>query len=72
METATTAQEIFTHTVRMMPPAEQLRLASLILNDLAQSNLTVVDASDTWSEKDQNDLTAFSLRYADQVYSEDD
>jgi len=67
-----TAQEIFTHTVRAMPPTERLRLASLILNDLAQSNLTVVEISDTWSETDQNDVTAFSLQYADTVYSEDD
>jgi len=68
----TTAQEIFTQTVCTMPPTERLRLASLILNDLAQSNLTVVEVSDTWSEKDQNNLTAFSLHYADAMYAEDE
>ena len=66
----TTAQDVFTETVRALPPTERLRLASLILNDLAQSNLAVVDVGDTWNEQDQNDLTAFSLRYAGAAYPE--
>jgi hypothetical protein len=61
---ALTAQEVFTENVRAMPPSERLRLAALILQDLAQSDVTVVDRSDTWSEQDQRDLTAVSLKYA--------
>ena len=30
----------------------------------------VVEASDAWNEQDQDDLTAFSLRYAAAVYPE--
>jgi len=68
----TTAQDVFTETVRALPPTERLRLASLILNDLAQTNLAIVEVADTWNEEDQNDLTAFSLRYAAAVYREDE
>jgi len=66
-----TAQEVFRDTVCALPPTERLRLASLMLNDLAHSNLTVVDVDDTWTELDQSDLTASSLHYAATVYPEE-
>ncbi len=69
---ARTAQEVFTETVRTLPPRERLRLAALILQDLAQSEVAVVDRSDTWSEQDQRDLTNFSLQYAAELYPEDE
>jgi len=34
---ALTAQEVFAETVRALAPSERLRLAALILQDLAQS-----------------------------------
>lgn len=67
-----TAQEVFTETVRDLPPTERLRLAALILGDLAQSNLTVVDTEDAWSEQDERDLTGFSLQHAAALYPEDE
>ncbi|MCI0491038.1 MAG: hypothetical protein L0229_30985 [Blastocatellia bacterium] len=67
-----TAQEVFAETVRVLSPSERLRLASLILQDLAQSEVAVVERSDTWSEQDQHDLTAFSLQYAVDLYPEDE
>lgn len=69
---ALTAQEVFTETVQALPLTERLRLAALILQDLAQSEVTVVDSGDAWSEQDQSDLTAFSLRYAAKLYPEED
>jgi len=69
---ALTAQEVFAETVRILSPSERLRLASLILQDLAQSEVAVVERSDTWSEQDQHDLTAFSLQYAADLYPEDE
>lgn len=68
---ALTAQEIFTETVRALPPSERLRLAALILQDLAQSDVAIVDKSDTWNEQDQRDLTAVSLKYAAELYPEE-
>ena len=67
-----TAQEVFTEMVRTLPPTERLRLAALILQDLAQADMAVVDTSSVWSEQDQSDLTAFSLRYAAKLYPEED
>ena len=65
---ALTAQAVFTEVVRALPPSERLRLASLILQDLAQSEVAVVDRSDSWDEQDQQDLTSFSLQYAAELY----
>lgn len=59
----TTIQEVYTQVVRTLSPAERLQLATLILNELVEQN-TVVDRSDTWTDQDQLDLTAFSLQYA--------
>lgn len=67
---ATTAHDVFAKAVRALPPNERLQLATLILQDLAQSGVVVIDQSDVWSEQDQTDLTAFSLRYAAQRYLE--
>jgi hypothetical protein len=72
MHMALTAQEVFAETVRALPPSERLRLAALILQELAQSEVAVVDRSDTWSEQDQHDLTTFSLQYAAELYPEDE
>ena len=69
---ALTAQEVFAETVRVLPPSEQLRLAALILQNLAQSEVAIVDRSDTWSEQDQHDITTFSLQYATELYPEDE
>jgi len=69
---ALTAQEVFTETVRSLPLSERLRLAALILQELAQPNVAVVDQSDTWSGKDQADLTAVSLKYAEELYPEEE
>ena len=65
-----TAQEVFTETVRSLPPSEQFRLAALILQEL--SEVVVVERSDTWSEQDQSDLTAAALQYAAKLYSEEE
>ena len=58
----TTIQEIYIQVVRTLSSAEQLQLATLILNKLVEQN-AVVDRSDTWTDQDQLDLTAFSLQH---------
>ena len=67
-----TAHEVYSEAVRALPPLEQLRLAALILDDLTQSNVFVVDTTDSWSAQDQADLTVFSLHYAATLYLEED
>ncbi len=59
-----TAQEIYSQIVDILPLNERLRLATLILNDLTNKNISLVDYSDTWTEEDQIDLVNYSLRNA--------
>jgi hypothetical protein len=59
------ARELYETTIRKLSPAERLRLASFILDDLAASQGDGLDMSDEWSDQDIADLTAFSLKYAD-------
>jgi hypothetical protein len=67
---APTAHDVYVQTVRSLPLAERLRLAALILDDLAQPNVSVLEMSDSWSEQDERDLSTFSLRYAATLYPE--
>jgi hypothetical protein len=64
-----TAQEIYANTIRDLPPEEQLRLAALILNQLAQTVGSQVDVDESWSEEDMQDLAAFSMKQADAFYA---
>ncbi|MUL36946.1 hypothetical protein [Gloeocapsopsis dulcis] len=65
-----TAQEVYSQIVNILSLDERLRLATLILNDLTQQNVSVVERSDTWSEQDQLELVTFSLQYAATIFSE--
>lgn len=60
---AMTAQDVYSTTVTSLPPAEQLRLASLILSGLSSSS-EKIEYSDSWSDEDLQDLTAFSVDHA--------
>jgi hypothetical protein len=62
-----TVQEFYANRVRPLPPGDRLRLASLILGDLAGADAPSVDVSDAWSDEDLADLTAMSLRHAEHV-----
>ncbi|MBG1264268.1 hypothetical protein [Nostoc commune] len=64
------AQKIYSQVVCNSSPTEQLRLATLILNELVQQNLSIIDQSDTWTEQDQLDLTSFSSQYAASIFPE--
>lgn len=67
-----TITESVMESIRTLPPNERLHLANLILQELTQSGIQIVEQSGSWSEQDQNDLTAFSLQYAAQLYPEDE
>ena len=67
-----TAREVFSETVVLLPPGERLRLAALILQDLAQSEMIVAERNDSWTEQDQRELTTFSLQYAAEMYPDDE
>lgn len=66
------AREVYSNTVQALPPAERLRLAALILEELTRTGAPplVVDAAEVWTEQDQTDLANSSLRYAADLYPE--
>lgn len=68
----TTAQEVYSQVIRTLSPNERLRLATLILNELVQQNMSGIDQGDTWIEQDQFDLANFSLQYAATIFPEDE
>ncbi|WP_293336516.1 hypothetical protein [Microcoleus sp. CAWBG58] len=69
---STTVREVYDRVISTLSPTDRLRLATLILNDLVQQNLSVVDESETWTEEDKLDVTAFSLQYAATTFPENE
>jgi hypothetical protein len=57
------AREFYESTVRHLPAMDRLRLASLILDDLAASSGADLDIRDDWSDEDTADLTAAALKH---------
>ncbi|MEG3940582.1 hypothetical protein QT995_20805 [Microcoleus sp. S36b_A3] len=69
---STTVREVYDRVLSTLSPKDRLHLATLILNDLVQQNLSVVDESETWTEEDKLDVMAFSLQYAATIFSENE
>ena len=76
-----TVQEVYSQIIQALSPAERLRLATLILNELVQQNLPIVesavqpdaiDQQDNWTEQDQADIVSFSLQYAAAQFTGDE
>jgi hypothetical protein len=61
MMTKTTAEEVYNHVIKPLPPSERLKLATLILNNLPPQ--AVVDYSEEWTDEDVHDFTAYSWNY---------
>ncbi|CAD5984334.1 hypothetical protein NO976_04414 (plasmid) [Planktothrix agardhii] len=66
---ALSIDEIYDQIIDNFLPAERLRLATLILNNLVEQNAGVIDKGHTWTEEDISDLTDFSLQYAATAYN---
>jgi hypothetical protein len=66
-----TAESIYETTVAALPKSEQLKLAARILEELAASGGAALDFSDSWSEEDLRDVTAYAADYAARTYGED-
>lgn len=64
-----TVDELYTVITHCLSLTERLKLATLLLNDLAQLNVAVIDQSSSWSEADQQDVTVLALDYAAAVFS---
>jgi hypothetical protein len=51
----TVVQDIYDRTIKVLPAAQRLALATLILNDISPQS--VVDYSEQWSEEDYCDFS---------------
>ncbi len=56
-------QELYEQTVRHLSPTERLRLAKLILDDIAAES--VVDCSEEWTDEDFQDFAAATWTHAE-------
>lgn len=58
-----TAKELYLKKVRLLSLEERLLLAAMILNDITADKHA--DFSDSWTEQDVQDLTAFALSHSE-------
>jgi hypothetical protein len=65
-----TADEVYTGFVLGLAHSEKLRLATMILDELATTAAPVLDFSDSWSTDDMGDVTAFAQQNAMARYPE--
>lgn len=59
-----TAKELYEEKVLQLSIKERLLLAAMILNDITAAEENT-ELSDTWSEEDLRDLTAFALSHSE-------
>ena len=57
------AEELYA-SIRQLSRQERFRLAVMILNEM-MANDEAVDYSDTWTDQDIQDLTAFALSHSE-------
>lgn len=58
------AKELYLKKVRLLSAKERLRLAVMILNDLAPAD-DQIEFSNSWTDQDLQDLTAFALSHSE-------
>ena len=58
------ARELYDKSIKPLPAVDRLRLAAMILDDLAATSGAGLDVRDDWSDEDIADLTSYSLKHA--------
>jgi hypothetical protein len=56
-------EEFYDQSVKMLPVAQRLHLAAMILNDIPPQS--VIDYSENWSEEDYRDFTHAGWQHVD-------
>jgi hypothetical protein len=56
------ARELYDKSIRQLPAVDRLRLAAMILDDLAATTGADLEVRDDWSDEDLADLAAYSLK----------
>lgn len=66
------ALRLYEEEVRALPTSERLRLATLILNDIAPPPSSVVDERDDWSEEDLREWSLASRKRMSEMFDDDE
>ena len=61
---AADAKQLYADAVQHLSAKERLKLVSLILQDLTNSD-TSIEFNDSWSEQDLQELTSFALSHSE-------
>lgn len=72
LESGQTVEDIYAEVTRCLSLTERLKLASLLLNDIAQLDVTAIDQANSWSEVDQREVAAFAWQYAATALPDED
>jgi len=72
LEVGQTVDEIYAAITNRLSLTERLKLASLLLNSLTQSDVAVIDQATRWSEADQQEVAAFAWQYAATAFPDED
>jgi hypothetical protein len=64
------AKELYLKKVQLLSPKERLRLAVMILNDLAADD-DQIEFSNSWTEQDLQHLTAFALSHSENPHEKE-
>jgi protoheme ferro-lyase len=59
----TSVEELYDQSVKALPVAQRLRLATMILNDIPPQS--VIDYSEDWSGEDYRDFTRASWQHVE-------
>jgi len=62
MTVQTTAETLYSQTIKSLPVSQRLKLATIILNDIPSRAVT--DYSEEWTEEDMREASLYSLRRA--------
>jgi hypothetical protein len=60
-----TVQEVYDTSIKSLPTADRLELATLILREIPRESL--VDYNDTWSDEDLCDLNRQTGRHIEEI-----
>jgi hypothetical protein len=65
-----TAKDVYNSSVKKLSHKERLRLATMILNDMVARDENI-EYSDSWTEQDLQDLTAFALSHSENPHEKE-
>ena len=70
METTSVVSEVYQYITGKLSLDDRLQLAAMILGDITKDDVELIEKSDFWTDQDQSEISAFSLSYASDAFSD--